>query len=232
MTLAVVLGVVGCGAAGLLVPALVRRLPEPGPSDPPKTAYAALAAEPHLARNAALVGGVAGGLVGAAVGPDWPLLVLLPLVPVGFALGFVDLRTRLLPTALIWPTYAVVVGLGTLGALLSGDGAQLLRALLASALVSAVFYALWWIHPAGMGFGDVRLSVLLGFALGTLGWGAVVVGTYAAFLVFALPVLLRALLGRDRRVLGAARPFGPFLLLGALVGVVLGEAAWSRLVGG
>ena len=227
----VVLGVVCCAAAGLLVPALVRRLPGPDPAEP-STPYAALAAEPHLTRNAVLAGGVAGGLIGAAVGMAWPLLYLLPLVPVGFALGFIDLRTRLLPSALVWPAFIGVVVLGAVSALLSSDGDAFVRGLIGFAVVSGFFYALWWIHPAGMGFGDVRLSMVLGFALGSLGWGQLVVGIYGAFLAFAVPGLLRAVVLRDRAVLSTAHPFGPYLLVGALAGVVVGQPVWSRLVGG
>ena len=98
--------------------------------------------------------------------------------------------------------------------------------------VFAFFYALWWVHPAGMGFGDVRLSAVLGFALAYLGWPELVVGVYAAFLAFALPGLLVAVLRRDRGVLKAAYPFGPFLLAGALAGVVLGDLLWSGLASG
>jgi leader peptidase (prepilin peptidase) / N-methyltransferase len=230
---AVAIGAVGCGAAGLLVPTLIARIPEPAP-DPehPKSAYAAIAAEPTLRAVAVGTGLVAGGLVGASVGLAWPLLFLLPLVPVGIALAVVDLRTRLLPTAVVWPTFAAVAVLGCVSAGLEHDVDALVRAWLGAAGAFAFFYALWWIHPPGMGFGDVRLSAVLGFALAYLGWPEVLVGGYAAFLAFAVPGLLLAVVRRDRGVLKVAYPFGPFLLAGALAGVVLGEPLWSSLVSG
>ena len=117
-------------------------------------------------------------------------------------------------------------------ALLEQDVDALVRAVVAAAAVSAFFFALWWIYPAGMGFGDVRLSAVLGLALGYLGWGPVMVGLYGAFLAFSVPGLLVALLRGDRRVLKAAYPFGPFLLGGALLGVVAGEWLWGHLVTG
>lgn len=234
---AVAIGAVGCGAAGLLVPALVRRIPEPATepgtgADLPKPAYRTIAAEPRLPVVAAGTSLVAGGLVGASVGLAWPLIFLLPLVPVGVALAVVDLRTRLLPTAVVWPTFVAVVLLGCLTALLDHDGDALVRAWAGAAGVFAFFYVLWWIHPPGMGFGDVRLSGVLGFALAYVGWPALVVGIYGAFLAFSVPGLLVALLRRDRDVLKVAYPFGPFLLAGALAGIVLGEPVWTRLVGG
>ena len=246
---AVALGAAACGAAGLLVPGLVRRIPEPAPEpdagsdagsdagpdaapEQAKTPYAAIAAERSLPGVAVGTGLVAGGLVGASVGLAWPLLFLLPLVPVGVALAVVDLRTRLLPTVVVWPAFAGVALLGCVSAALEHDGDALLRAWAGSAGVFAFFYALWWIHPAGMGFGDVRLSAVLGFALGYLGWSELVIGVYGAFLAFSVPGLALALARRDRGVLKVAYPFGPFLLGGALAGVVLGGPVWTHLVAG
>lgn len=230
---AAALGGLGCGAAGLLVPALIGRIPEPEP-DPahPKPAYAAVAAGRGLPAVASAWCLVAGALVGAAVGLAWPLLVVLPLVPVGVALAVVDLRTRLLPTAVIRPTLLGTAALACVSAWLDGDGEALVRAVIGAAAVFGFFFALWWIHPAGMGFGDVRLSAVLGLALSYLGWAEVLVGVYAAFLTFAVPGLVIALLRRNRGVLRTSYAFGPFLLAGALAGVVLGDPLWSGLVSG
>jgi leader peptidase (prepilin peptidase)/N-methyltransferase len=237
---AVALGAVGCSAAGLLVPSLIARLPEPE-ADPddhdtterrPKVPYAVVAAAPTLGTVAVVLCLVSGALVGLGVGLSWPLLYLLPLVPVGVALTLVDLRTRLLPTAVVRPALVGVVLLGSLSAYLEDDLDALVRAVIAMAVVFSLFFALWWIHPPGMGYGDVRLSAVLGFALGYLGWPEVLVGIYGAFLVFAVPGLFVAVFRRDRGVLAAAYPFGPFLLGGALAGIVLGDPLWSRLVGG
>jgi leader peptidase (prepilin peptidase) / N-methyltransferase len=229
---AVALGAVACGAAGLLVPVFIARIPEPEP-DPehPKPSYAVVAATPWLPAAATAGCLAAGGLVGAAVGLAWPLLFLLPLVPVGVALAVVDLRTRLLPTVVVWPTLGMTAVLAVLSGILEGDRDALVRAGLGAVLVFALFFVLWWIHPAGMGYGDVRLSAVLGLALGYLGWPELAIGIYGGFLAFSVPGLLLALLRRDRAVLRAAYPFGPFLLAGALAGVVLGPL-WSGLASG
>jgi leader peptidase (prepilin peptidase)/N-methyltransferase len=166
------------------------------------------------------------------VGWSWALLHLLPLVPVGTTLALVDLRTRLLPNRIVRPALAGVVLLGSLAAVLAGDLAAAERAFVAMALVFAVFFALWWVYPPGLGYGDVRLSAVLGFALGWLGWGPVLVGLYAAFLGFAVPGLVIAVLRRSRGLLARAYPFGPFLLSGAVLGVVAGDPLWRHLVTG
>ena len=233
------LGAVVSGAAALAVRPTVARLPEPvlDPDVEPAPSYATpsyavVAAEPGLTRRAVGCSVVAGALVAGAVGWSWALLFLLPLVPVGTALALVDLRTRLLPSRLVWPALLGVVVLGCAAGALAGDPGAVARAAVAAAAVFGAFFALWWVYPPGMGFGDVRLSGVLGFALGWLGWAEVFVGVYGAFLAFAVPGGLVALVRRDRGVLRTAYPFGPFLLGGAVVGVVVGDALWRHLAGG
>lgn len=229
-----ILAVLVCGLAGRWVPTLVARIPQPDPEPdlPARPTYAEVAARPGLGRTAALLSALAGAVVGAAVGLDWPLLYLLPLVPVGVALGVVDWHTHLLPTVVVWPTLAGVVALAAVAAVAGDDLGAFVRALLGAVAVFAFFYALWWVHPAGMGFGDVRLSAVLGFALGYLGWPELVLGIYGGFLAFAVPGLALAVVRRDRQLLRVAFPFGPFLLVGAVAGIVLGGPLWSDLVAG
>ena len=225
-----------CGAAGgWFVPALIGRLPEPTP-DPtekepkePKEPYADIAALPGLAWKSALASAACAALVGAAVGWQWALVILVPLVPLSVALAVIDWRTRLLPTRLLRPATGVAILLGLIGWAVTRDPDDLVRAVIALVAVRSVFWVLWWFHSAGMGFGDVRLAALLGFALGQLGWGEVVVGVYSSFLIFALPGLLLAIVRRDRALLKSAFPFGPFMLGGALIGVLFGSAIWSSL---
>jgi leader peptidase (prepilin peptidase) / N-methyltransferase len=223
-------GAVLGAVAGLGVPALIARIPEPAhdlvlagdASAVPKQAkepYAAIAAAQGLAWKAAVASGVSAGLVGLAVGWRWPLLPLLVLVPVGVALAVVDWRTRLLPTRVIVPTYAVVGVLAIVAAGLGDDWASLVRALWGLVLARGTFWLLWLVYPRGMGFGDVRLAGVLGIALGLLGWGELTLGVYAGFVIGGVSGLaLSAVRVVDRR----AYPFGPFMLLGALLGVLFG----------
>lgn len=227
-----VVGAVACGAGGLAVRPLVGRLPQPEGDGTGGPSYAAVAAEPGLTARAVGCSALAGAVLGAALGWSWALLLLWPLVPLGSALALVDLRTRLLPRRLVWAALAAALVLGSLAGALAGEPAAVLRAAAAGASAFAVFFSLWWVYPPGLGFGDVRLSAVIGVALGWLGWVPVLVGFYAAFLGFAVPGLLVALVRRERRVLATAYPFGPFLLGGAVLGAVAGEPLWRHLVGG
>jgi leader peptidase (prepilin peptidase) / N-methyltransferase len=234
-----------CAAGGLAVPALIARIPEPEPLGPEpgepdeagasaappeeKEPYAAIAALPGLAWRSALASGVAGASVGAELGWAWPLVYLVPLVPVAVALAVVDWRTRLLPTKVIAPSYALVV-VGVLVCwVATRETDDLARAGLGWLLSGGLFWLLWRIHPRGMGYGDVRLSGVLGIALGQLGWGPLLVGVYSGFLIGALVGgLLSVLRVVDRK----AYPFGPFMLVGALVGIIWGDPLLSGLVSG
>jgi leader peptidase (prepilin peptidase) / N-methyltransferase len=231
------------GLLGWFVPALVARIPEPEPEpsgeetgaagerpspsqvEEVKERYDAIAALPGLPWKCALASSVVAALLGARLGWTWALLPLIYLAPVGVALALVDWRTRLLPTKVIAPSYAVVTALTVLAAALSGDGDSALRALWGWVVAGGTFFVLWFVHPRGMGYGDVRLSGVLGIALGYLGWAELLTGVYAGFLLGGVGgLLLSALRIVDRK----AYPFGPFMLVGALVGVLLGPgvAAW------
>lgn len=225
-----------CGVGGFGVRPLIAWVPEPvaDPADDvdrAKPTYAAVAGAPGLTLRSVLLAVLAGALIGATLGWAWSLLVLLPMVPVAVALAEIDRRSSLLPVAIVWPALATLLLLGVAASLLDQDLAVLLRALLAAAAVFAFFYLLWRIRAAGMGYGDVRVSAGIGFALGYLGWAQVVVGVYAAFVTFGVLGLARATWRRDRALLKVAVPFGPALLGGALIGVVLAEPVWHLVAG-
>lgn len=223
-------GVVLCGpAAFLLGPWLMRRIPEPEVDEgESKTPYADLAGR----RAASWCGGtaaVASGMLGWSLGFSAVLPALLALAVLGAVLGYIDSRTRYLPSAIIWPSYLVVGFLLVVGSAVSGEWSALGRAALAGVVGFAVFYVMWFVYPRGIGFGDVRLSGLLGLALGWLGWGEVVTGLYGGFFLGAvLGIALTLAKVFKRREMF---PFGPYMLVGALIGVVAGDALANAYLG-
>lgn len=232
------------GLGGLAVPRLIARIPEPEPDDvpeettdsadvaapeEPKEPYAAIAALPGLAWRSALAAAVSGAVIGASQRWDWSLLLLVALVPVSVALAVVDWRTRLLPTYLVTPTYGVAVVLVLVCFALTRDTGGLLGAAIGWAIAGGTFGVLWFVHPRGLGYGDVRLAGVLGIALGYLGLGPLLIGVYAGFLLGGVGGGLLSLL---RIVERRAFPFGPFMLVGALVGIAFGQDLWSHLASG
>jgi leader peptidase (prepilin peptidase)/N-methyltransferase len=145
---------------------------------------------------------------------------------VGVALAAIDLAERRLPTAIVLPAYPIVAVLLALAALWQGDGAALVRAALGGLALFGFFFLVAFAHPAGMGFGDVRLAGLVGGVLGYLGWATLAVGAFAGFLLGA--VFGVALIASGRGGRRTAVPFGPFMVAGALLAVFVAQplAGW------
>jgi leader peptidase (prepilin peptidase)/N-methyltransferase len=166
-----------------------------------------------------LTGGLFAGLA-AWFGPVAELPAYLVFAAVGVALALIDLDVQRLPDALTLPSYPV--GIALLGAASAAhhDGWPLERALIGMAALFAFYFTVAFISPRGMGFGDVKLSGVVGLHLAWLGWSELVVGAFAAFLVGAavgIGLILFAGGGRKTKV-----PFGPFMLVGAFLGIFLG----------
>jgi leader peptidase (prepilin peptidase)/N-methyltransferase len=172
------------------------------------------------------VEGATGGLfVAFAVrfGAHVDVAAFLYLAAVGVALAVIDLDHQRLPDVLTLPSYVIGAALLGLAAALGSDGGAhaYVRALLGMTVLFGFYGIVWFIYPAGMGLGDVKLSGVLGLYLGWLGWGQLLVGAFAAFLVGAVvSVTVMLANGGDRKM---KVPFGPFMLLGVLIGLYAGH---------
>ncbi|MEU7111242.1 prepilin peptidase [Streptomyces sp. NPDC046182] len=161
----------------------------------------------------------------AVTGPRPELAVWLLLAPFAVLLATVDARVHRLPDPLTLPL-AAATPLLLLGAeLLPYDAGSWLHALLGGLALGAGYFVLFLIRPSGMGLGDVKLALSLGATLGWYGWGILFVGTFAAFLAGSLYGLGLVLARRGSRK--SAIPFGPFMIGGALVGLLLGALSAS-----
>jgi len=163
-------------------------------------------------------------LVTAGLG--WAVPAYLALAFLCVVLAVIDASTRLLPNRITYPAFPIMLSLLLLASVGLGDLGRLARGLLAALVVGAFFLMLALISPRGMGLGDVKLAPTLGLALGWLSWGAVAFGVFTGFLLGGLAGLAAiGLLGLTRKSL---LPFGPWLVTGALLGVLAGAdvAAW------
>lgn len=162
-------------------------------------------------------------VLAVAVGPRPELAVWLTAAPVAVLLASVDRAVQRLPDVLTLPlAAAVAAGLGV-AVLLPGAGGNWSRALLGGAVLSALYFLLFLLNPRGMGFGDVKLAVSVGVALGWYGWDVLFLGTLAGFLLaagYGLSLVVARKAGRKTSV-----PFGPFMALGALMALLLGGLA-------
>jgi leader peptidase (prepilin peptidase)/N-methyltransferase len=158
-----------------------------------------------------------------AVGPRPELAVWLLTAPVALALAAVDASVNRLPDVLTLPLAGGTAALLGLAALLPHPGGSWPRALLGAVVLAGGYAVLFLINRRGMGFGDVKLALALGAALGWYGWGVLFAGTFLGFLLGAVYGVSLMLAGRAGR--RTAMAFGPFMVLGALAGVVAGGLA-------
>lgn len=135
-------------------------------------------------------------------------------------IGIYDFRTKIIAPALIAPFFILaLIGLALQwfsGASLAGIAATVIAALLVLA-----FFAGLWVFSKGraMGFGDAELASTIVLFLGS-GYGLL-----ALLLAFWLGAIFGLfLIAAGRAHLKSAIPFGPFLVAGAFIALLWGEA--------
>jgi leader peptidase (prepilin peptidase)/N-methyltransferase len=140
------------------------------------------------------------------------LSVALILIVVPAAL--IDLEYRLIPNRLtaLGAVLALVIGLALDP---SGEPVRLLAAVGAGGFLLLAALA----YPGGMGMGDVKLAAVMGLFLGRAVAPAIMIALLAGVLVGGVVIARKG--AREGRK--TALPFGPFLALGALVAVFVGD---------
>lgn len=171
----------------------------------------------------AAVSAAACALLAAATGTRPELGAWLLLAPLCVLLATVDFAVHRLPDVLTFPLAALaLLALGG-AALLPEPGGSWRGALFGALGLGAGYLLLLLAYPRGMGFGDVKLALGLGAALGWYGWGVLFIGAFAGVLfnsLYALVLVVARRAGRKTEI-----PFGPFMILGGFVGVLLGALA-------
>lgn len=148
------------------------------------------------------------------------VLVHLALAGIGGWLIVIDARTHRLPNRIVLPTLLGVLLMVLIDAATGSGTRTLIRALLGALILGGFYAVLRLLSPAGMGGGDVKLALVIGLVLGWHGWQALVVGAASAFVLGALYALVLISL---RRADGSTRiAFGPWMIVGAVVGMVGG----------
>jgi len=160
------------------------------------------------------------GTVTDGLGHALLAVTLCAFAAVSIALALIDLDTHRLPDAVVGPAYPVAAALlaGTSGA--TGDWGALARAGVGLVVLALGYYAVHVVRPDGMGFGDVKLAGLIGLVTGYVGWGALAVGAFAAFVLAGGYGVALLATGRADRRSGLA--FGPWMLAGGWLGLVAG----------
>ncbi|NEM91203.1 prepilin peptidase [Galbitalea soli] len=163
--------------------------------------------------------------VAGAVSAALALVAFLYLTAISVALALIDLETHRLPNAIVLPAYAVGAVLLGAAALVGGHWDALLRGGAGVVALAALYFVLALVSRGGMGLGDVKLAGVLGLYLGWSGWGSLLVGAFAAFIlggVFGMALIVSRRAGRRSGI-----PFGPWMLAGAWIGIFAGDQLWT-----
>jgi leader peptidase (prepilin peptidase) / N-methyltransferase len=139
------------------------------------------------------------------------LVLVTVLVPV----ALIDFEHRIIPNKITLPAAVASVAIG---AALDLRGVP--EQLIAGAAAGGFLLAFALAYPRGMGMGDVKLAAVLGLFLGRSVAVAILVGVLTATLVGA-GVMARVGVEKGRKT---AVPFGPFLALGGVIGLLAGPA--------
>ena len=137
-------------------------------------------------------------------------------------LTVIDLEHKLLPNRIVYPAFVVGWVLLAAVAFLDGDPGRLTGAAYGALIFGGFFTLVAFIYPAGMGGGDMKLAFVLGTFLGYVrSPGLVLLGMFLSFLIGGVAgVLVMTIGGGGRKT---QIPFGPFLALGTVLAILVGE---------
>jgi prepilin signal peptidase PulO-like enzyme (type II secretory pathway) len=133
-------------------------------------------------------------------------------------LSAIDVQHRIVPNRIVVPAAAIALFAHTA---IDPSGAWLAWSLIAAGGLFLVVLA----YPEGLGMGDVKLALLLGAMLGASVTVAFMIGLFAALIPSAV---LLSRHGASARKMGV--PLVPFLSLGAVVALFLGDAILDAYV--
>jgi leader peptidase (prepilin peptidase)/N-methyltransferase len=159
------------------------------------------------------VTGVGFALAAWRFGLAWPALVACAFIAALVAIAFIDYDEMIIPDRIVLP--GAIIGLAASVAL---DPGRWWVYLVSSVGCAAFFLILVLLWPGGgMGLGDAKMGLFMGAVLGP----RIVVAVFAAFLfgsIVGVYLIVVKKAGRKTKV-----PFGPFLAIGAVLALFLGQ---------
>ena len=203
---------VGAGLVGLLLGLVAGpvadRIATNAPARLPLLASAPLSRHVLLVTTSAAL--LAGGC-GLEFGFTFEALIACAFCWILVVITRTDFEHRLIPNRVVLPGAVVVLVARTLDHPSVGWIAAALGA-------GLVLFVIALLYPAGMGMGDVKLAFFLGAGLGL----AVVVALFAGFVAAFLPALV-LLVRHGSEARKRTIPFGPYLALGGVIALFVGD---------
>jgi leader peptidase (prepilin peptidase)/N-methyltransferase len=203
--------VLGLVVGRFVVVSVVERIPEPSP----------------LPRPAQIAVTVVNGALWAADAHKfsrwWGVVIYFVVFSTLLAVSVVDLRIFRIPDRIVFPalgaTVLLVLAASYVLAPTNGIAIDAVRcALVGMVTYFAILFLFHIAYPRGMGFGDVKLALLMGFSLGWLG-GTNFNALYLVLIALFLGCIFGIVLGLAMRLIkgkSGAFPFGPALAVAAV----------------
>lgn len=159
-------------------------------------------------------------VAGAAIAYDDPRVAVmvaafLALMP---ALAWIDIEHRIIPNRITYPAF-LGFGAYVVVAWLLGGPTDPLRGFAGAVIYAGILFVVA-IVSRGMGMGDVKLALVIGIVLGSLGLRYVAVAAAGAVLFGGVGGIVALAMGRDRK---SMIPFGPYMAAGAVVAAFWAE---------
>ena len=146
---------------------------------------------------------------------DDPVEIALGLVFVFtlLAVTLTDLERRVIPNKILLAAAIAGVAIAAVG-----DPSSLPERVLAAVAAGGVLFLVVLAYPRGMGLGDVKLTALMGFYLGRNVAPAILVALLLGSIVGLAMIARHGAAARKQAI-----PFGPFLAVGGVVGLLAGD---------
>jgi leader peptidase (prepilin peptidase)/N-methyltransferase len=166
-------------------------------------------------------------VVGLRVSSLWMVPAYCTLFAALIALSAIDLEHLRVPSRIIYAAALAGLPLLVLASAATHRWDALVHAVVAGLVAFCAFFAIVFVSPKAMGFGDVRLAALCGAFLGWIGFTSAMVGFLLCFLAAGLVAV--ALLSARRTRRSARLPLAPFMSAGTVAAVLFGPqlaAVW------
>jgi leader peptidase (prepilin peptidase)/N-methyltransferase len=151
----------------------------------------------------------------AEVAIDFVFLTMLA------AVTLTDLELRIIPNKILLAGVIVCLAIAV-----PTDPGGLAERAIAAAAAGGLFFLVALAYPKGMGLGDVKLAAAMGFVLGRAVAPAILVALLAGSVVGLVLIARHGAAARRMAI-----PFGPFLALGGVVGMLVGNQLLDLYLG-
>jgi leader peptidase (prepilin peptidase)/N-methyltransferase len=134
------------------------------------------------------------------------------------AITLTDLERRIIPNRILVVAAVLAVAIAA-----ATDPGSLPERAIAAAAAGGLLFLTVLAYPRGMGLGDVKLAAVMGLFLGRDVAPAILVALLAGSVVGLAMIARHGVAARKRAI-----PFGPFLALGGVVGLLAGDELVDR----